>query len=375
MIGNNKYTHGARQLDALVFYDYLQVNGGAERVFSHFLQLFESVEGVVHYIDKNYATEEVGQKIVKVLSEHAPHRYLSHFATPLRFSSIRPDFFPPSKVNIYSGLYSPLQVSRSKAERNFYYCHTPPRHWYDMAKYYQENERRSVNCLIGLQKCWLESQYKSSLLRMDKVICNSENVRGRLLRYLGIDSVVVYPPCDIAKYHWQPSQGYYLSLARLENYKRIEDIVRTFCDMPDKKLVVASGGSLLEPMRQLVQEKNVSNISFTGWVDEQSLTTLIENCIATIYLPIDEDFGMSPVESMAAGKPVIGIKEGGVMETIQHEQTGLLLEPECVREQLIAAISTMNEVNAEQMRHACTIRASHFSVESFERNIKSIVWT
>ena len=69
------------------------------------------------------------------------------------------------------------------------------------------------------------------------------------------------------------------------------------------------------------------NIKFVGIISDTHLKDLLSRCIATIYIPIDEDFGMSPVESMAAGKPVIGVAEGGLLETIVHKETGFLLQP------------------------------------------------
>ena len=71
------------------------------------------------------------------------------------------------------------------------------------------------------------------------------------------------------------------------------------------------------------------------YIKDKELKNLIGNAIATIYIPIDEDFGMSPVESMAAGKPVIGSGEGGLLETVVHDQTGWLLSPNPSAEELI----------------------------------------
>lgn len=80
--------------------------------------------------------------------------------------------------------------------------------------------------------------------------------------------------------------------------------------------------------------KSFSNISFTGPVEEEELRSLIGNAIATLYIPVDEDFGMSPVESMAAGKPVIGVREGGLIETVMDGETGILLNADPSIEQI-----------------------------------------
>jgi glycosyltransferase involved in cell wall biosynthesis len=139
----------------------------------------------------------------------------------------------------------------------------------------------------------------------------------------------------------------------------------------DKKLVVASGGSELPFLQSLAQ--GFDNIIFTGWLEESTLRTLIGKAIATLYLPINEDFGMSPVESMAAGKPVIGVAEGGLLETVRHGETGTLLLVPLSLESLIDAILQMTPRQARQMREACSHRAALFSREIFRDKMLSVV--
>jgi len=119
--------------------------------------------------------------------------------------------------------------------------------------------------------------------------------------------------------------------------------------------------------------KDYGNIRFTGWCDEQQLQKLIGCCIATIYIPPDEDFGMSPVESMAAGKPVIGVAEGGMLETVIHKKTGLLISSEPNEELLINAVKNMTSHKALDMREACEARADIYRTEVFINKMKDIL--
>jgi len=141
--------------------------------------------------------------------------------------------------------------------------------------------------------------------------------------------------------------------------------------MPEKKLVVASGGSDLENLKNLA--KDYHNIKFTGWCDNQQLQELIGRCIATIYIPPDEDFGMSPLESMAAGKPVIGVAEGGLLETIVHQETGLLISADLNKKTLIDAVNEISRDKALSMRNACEARAQLFRTEVFIEKMKAIL--
>lgn len=101
---------------------------------------------------------------------------------------------------------------------------------------------------------------------------------------------------------------------------------------------------------------------------DEELRELIRGAIATIYVPIDEDFGMSPVESMACGTPVIGVNDGGLKESIIDGKTGILINPRCVPEDIqeaVQKITTMKDLST-----ACIERASDFGLKKFEQQLR-----
>ncbi len=198
---------------------------------------------------------------------------------------------------------------------------------------------------------------------MDVVVANSVNVQQRLWHYLGVESVVIYPPCEIDGFRWLGQGDYYLSVARLDPLKRVDVIVEAFKKMPHQKLVVASTGGEAARLRDLASGSG--NIVFAGQVNDSQLAELIGHAIATIYVPVDEDFGMSPVESMAAGKPVIGCASGGLVETIVDGVTGRLLPAEVRPEDIVAAVSEMTSSLAMGMRQACEDRVRLFDKTVF----------
>ena len=148
-------------------------------------------------------------------------------------------------------------------------------------------------------------------------------------------------------------------------------VIEAFRRMPDKRLIVVSGGSELAKLRRLAADAN--NIEFVGWVDDVLLQGLIGNAIATIYIPKDEDFGMSPVESMAAGKPVIGVAEGGLLETVVDGETGTLLRPNPDADDVIEAVQHLTAKRALQMRYACESRAALFSRDRFLSRMREVI--
>jgi len=141
--------------------------------------------------------------------------------------------------------------------------------------------------------------------------------------------------------------------------------------LPDRKLVVTSSGPELSRLKRLAD--GCGNIRFTGPVSDLELTRWIGNAIMTIYIPIDEDFGMSPVESMSAGKPVIGVNEGGLRETVIDGRTGRLLKPDPPVEEVMEAIEASGPKSAWEMRKDCEEQAKKFSRANFVEQMRKFL--
>ena len=206
---------------------------------------------------------------------------------------------------------------------------------------------------------------------MDVIVANSTNVQRRIKHYLGKDAKVVYPPADTQRFSWRGQHGYYLSTARLDRLKRVELVIRAFMQMPTKRLIVASGGSETERLRKIAV--GAPNIGFTGWVSDRRLRSLLGGAIATLYVPRDEDFGMSPVESMAAGKPVIAAGSGGLQETVVDGETGTLLPADPSVDDIVEAVEELPPHRALAMRAACEARSQEFSTETFLSRMKAVI--
>jgi glycosyltransferase involved in cell wall biosynthesis len=280
-------------------------------------------------------------------------------------------FLNEYETAIYSGFYTPLAVKQHLKGKNILYCHTPPRFMYDQKEFYLQSIPFVLRPLLNAFTNWLQPRYEQAVKNMNLIIANSQNIQRRIKHYLNVESTVIYPPCEIERFYWNSQGDYYLSFGRLDPLKRISRIVDAFLQMPDKKLIIVSDGEEFFKIKQRV--KNAQNIVLLGKVDEKKLLELISNCIATIYIPKDEDFGMSPVESMAAGKPVLGVAEGGLLETILHEETGILLPPDPSVEMIIEGIKQLTPQRALEMRENCEKQAQQFSVERFLNDMKRII--
>ncbi len=272
---------------------------------------------------------------------------------------------------IYSGNYAPMAIHNHPHGRNIFYCHTPVRFMYDKRRFYLKNSSFIVKVGILSLIASLQASYEKAVKKMDIIIANSANVQQRIKKFIKLDSQVIHPGIKIPTNTKVLRGKYYLSLGRLDPLKRIDMIAKAFLEMPEKRVIIASGGPEMEKLKRLT--KDYPNIEILGWIDEQKKRELLQNCIALIYIPKDEDFGITPLEAMAMGKPVIGVKEGGLLETIQPGVTGYLLEPQFSIEELREAVYKLTTEQALNMAGECFLHAKNFSQEAFIEKIKETI--
>ncbi len=217
-------------------------------------------------------------------------------------------------------------------------------------------------------------KYRKLLSNMDVIITNSETVQRRLYEFTGYESEIIYPPTDTSRFTPGDSpdpHDYFLSWARLSPPKRVDLIIDAFIEMPEQKLICTYGKN--DPMREeiIAKIRDSKNITAIESPSDEALISLIQWARSSIYIPIEEDFGMSPVESMACGIPVIGADEGGLRETIIDSETGLLIDVSLGN--LKEAIWKMTPAYAELLREKCRDRSEEFSLEKFEKRLRDIL--
>lgn len=352
-----------------IFYDFLLSQGGAEKTTILLQQALGGKICVAYTEEDNLLDYE--PSTVKCISKKQTIPGLPTLDGIWSFLTKTKFLKSHTGSVIFSGSNAVLAACNHSAGKNILYCHTIPRFAYDMRKFYRDRLPLWKRLLFDALCLVTRASYKYSLSQMDIILVNSRNVQQRLKKYTGYDSEIVYPPVNTKKFSFKSSGNYYLSTSRLEEYKRVDMIIKAFLTMPDKKLIIASSGSHEAELRALA--KDAQNIQFTGWIEDDGLQKLIENCIASIYVPIDEDFGISPVESMAAGKPVIGVNEGGLLETVVHKETGYLCNP--TPKELITAVQWLTTERAIKMQHECENCAAKFNDDVFIKKIRNYIFT
>lgn len=354
-----------------LLYDFMQVAGGAERVTLTLAEAFPDFETVVSrcypaaqpLLD---ATPVVPTELCGGWSTCLPRILESMWCFRFRTQHLR-----DADVVLYSGFYSPLAVHQQRSGRRLYYCHTIPRFAYDLYEITQASFPFWLRPLYALFVRWFRARYENAIGRMDQILVNSENVRARLRRYTGLEAQVVYPP--VATQHFQPlgDEGYYLSTARLVPNKRVDMIVEAFLQMPERSLVVLSGGPEAGRLKKMAA--GAPNILFTGWQSDEALRRWVGRCRCVVYLPVDEDFGMSPVEAMAAGKPVIGVAEGGLLETVVPGKTGVLIPSPPTLDGLRAAVDTIESEHGDDISRRCMAQSRRFTEDLFIERMRSVL--
>jgi glycosyltransferase involved in cell wall biosynthesis len=159
-----------------------------------------------------------------------------------------------------------------------------------------------------------------------RVFATSRNVADRLQRFNGIAAAVLPHPPQALPYRTAPSEGFVLSVNRLDRAKRIDLLVEAANATPGLRVVITGEGPDRGRLEGLARN---GNVEFVGRVDDEALADLYARCLAVYYAPIDEDFGMVPYEAFLSGKPVVTTADaGGPLEVVHDRQTGLVVAPE-----------------------------------------------
>ncbi len=352
-----------------VIHDLFQIKGGGERLVKTLCQELGADLLTAHIGKDTFdLTDLTGQ--VRNLNALSRVHGIKTWSLARAFSRYRPIHDHYENI-IYSGVAAPLAIHNYNNARHLFYCHTPPRFIYDKKQHYENELNLLTKPIFNALINWFKPQYEYAVTQMDQVLTNSRFVQQRIQDNLNIDSKVVYPPCDTEHFKWHSSGKYFLSLARHDQLKRIDKIIEAFKLLPNKKLIVASGGSESESLKKSAQ--GFENIEFTGWLHESQLLKLLGGCLATIYIPEDEDFGMSPVESMSAGKPVLCSHHGGLLESVIDGETGFYIDNKNLSESLIDKINNLDTNQAASMRTNCEHQDKKFDTQIFAKNIKNFL--
>jgi glycosyltransferase involved in cell wall biosynthesis len=177
----------------------------------------------------------------------------------------------------------------------------------------------------------------------------------------------------LVEWIWFQNKDYYVSFSRLTHAKRINTIIRAFQKIPDKKIVILYGKNDSQKNEFIKLGEWYPNIIFHELSDNNHLPHIISGATMSISISESEDFGMVAIESMACGVPVIAVDEWGYRESMISGQTGYLIDPHYLEENLVEIIQNTDNKTLRNMEKSCRDRALNFSLAVMNTKMKQYI--
>lgn len=306
-------------------HDHLGQDGGAERVVRIWQKMFPEAPLYTLVYHPNHAHPEFrGTKIHTSFLQRLPAgstRY--QWYLPLMPTAVERYDLSEYDVVLSSAASFAKGVLTKPNTLHLSYIHSPTRYlWSDSQRYVDELPySRLLRSIAPIFLTRIRMWDYLAAQRPDVLLANSKVVQGRIRKYYKRSSDILYPPVDVSRFHLGTGKGqYYLAGGRLVTYKRFDIVIKAFNQLGLPLKIYGSGPAQAE-LRSMAH----SNIEFLGRVDDKDLPGLYADAIAFLN-PQEEDFGITVVEAMAAGRPVIAYAAGGALETIKSGVSGVFFE-------------------------------------------------
>ncbi len=360
-----------------LIHDHLAQDGGAEKVLQVLADMFKEAPIYTLLYEKKNIDRYAGRRVEASIIQKLPGG-VKHYQWYLFFMPIAVEFFDLGAYDlVISDTSSFAKGVITKPDCvHICYCHTPTRYlWSDTHEYLNELKynkwfKKIISLLLSKIRLW---DYAAAD-RVDFFIANSLTVQKRIAKYYRRESVVIYPPVETEKFSIMPAaefagrEKYFLAGCRLAPYKRIDLVIEAFKALGGEfKLKIFGDGVDMKRLQQLAG--GASNIEFLGRITDEEKAVLYRGAEAFIN-PQEEDFGITAVESMASGRPVIAYRKGGATETVVEGKTGSFFDVQTV-EALSRVIKDFksDSYNPEEIR----TWANRFSVENFKRQMNEFI--
>lgn len=362
-------------------HDYLNEFGGAERVLLALSEIWPKAPiytafyrkdspAYARFGDKKIITSWVQKVPLFTTYLHSPLRFL----TPLIWNSF--DFSEFDLVVTSSSWYITKGVRKGPKTIEICYCHTPPRYLYDYPTSIEWQKYWPVRVYALFVNHFMRVYDFEAAQRVDWFIANSKNVAARIKKFYRRDAEVIYPPVDIGKFvrgSVPRERDYFLVVSRIVGGKGLQLAVEVANNLGFKLKVVgkpAGYGVEYNKIKKMARD----NVEFLGYVTDEELVKLYTGARALLALATDEDFGITPVEAMLCGIPVVAYDGGGYRETVIEGKTGLFFDPATVGSLTLAIDTFMDFEKKGQFDPKFIHRhAQRFSKERFKREILKFV--
>ena len=358
-------------MNVALVHDFLKYYGGAEGTLKEISSLFPeapifTVLGNPGISKAYFGDKEVHTSFLRKAPQFLQKRH--KFLFPLMPTAVETFNLRDFDVVISSSSAFAKGVVVKPKTKHICYTHCLMRYVWDWNHEYIEEQKLGgkAKLLTRFFLNYLRMWDRASADRVDHFIANSHYTASRIKKYYRKDSYVIHPPVDVEKFQPQKQhEGYFLSVGRLSAYKRNKLIIEAFNKLK-LPLVIVGAGEEKEQLEKLTESNK--SIKILGWLPDEKLRKIFQHARAFVCAS-EDDFNITAAEAMAAGKPVVALRKGGVVETVQEGVTGEFFD---VPQLEIMADGVRRFIeNEDQYDHLkIRSRAEEFSAERFKREFK-----
>src|SRR5689334_14945546 len=351
-----------------IVHDLMNQMGGAERVLLTLHDLYPQAPIYTsiwdpRITDKRFRSLDIRtsymQRLPFIMRHHQPYLPLYPFVFE------RLDLREYDVVISSSWAFAKGIVTRPEA-LHICYCHTPMRWAWRYEDYVaHEDVGLIARAILPPFVTWLRSWDYTTAARVDYFLANSPAVAARIAKYYRREATVIMPPVDTSRFQVASSHDdYFLVVSRMIPYKRIDLAVQAFTRL-GLPLRVIGGGRDEKKLRRMAGK----NVRFMGTLPDAAVREHMARCRALIF-PGEEDFGITPVEAQASGRPVIAYGAGGALESVVQGVTGEFFGTQTT-ECLAETVSRFDERRYDSQ--AIRKHAESFDTEVFKSKIRAYI--
>jgi glycosyltransferase involved in cell wall biosynthesis len=342
-------------------HDFLLDIRGAERVFLAMCDIWPDADVFTAVYDERGTEGRFAHRNVQTsfLQKLRPTSRTFRALLPLYPSAIESLDLSGYDVIVSSSSAWAHAVIPDEGSVHVSYCHNPFRYaWNDRDKTLAGRDPLTRAALRAVFRRWRQWDWIAAQ-RVDRYVTNSRLTQGRIRAYFGRESRVIYPPVETTRFAPAEVGSHYLVLSELMRHKGIDIAVRAFSRL-GLPLVVAGDG----PDARRLQRLAGPTVRFAGRVSDAEAAQLLAGARALIVTAVEE-FGIAAVEAQAAGRPVISVRAGGALETIEEGRTGCFWEGGA--EELAAAVQSFDDRAVDPAD--CVASAARFDRSVFAREL------
>ncbi len=356
-------------------HDYLIRWGGAERVFFNLMEIFPKAKiYTLLYDEEKMGKYLLGSKIQTSFLQKFPKFWRKRHKYLLPFLPVAPETIDLREFDLVissSSSFGKGIITRPKAI-HICYCHSPMRFGWDAYTSYLNQQGKGVltNAAIRIIMHYIRLWDRSVAERVDYFIANSKTTAQGIGKYYGRQAKVIYPPVALntgcSNQKSSGTKDYFLIVSQLTPYKRVDLAVEAFNKLELPLVIIGEG-----PEEKRLRKAARQNITFLGFQPDEKVRQYYQNCQAFIFSG-EDDFGITPVEAMSFGKPVLAYRQGGAIETIIEGITGEFFDDPAIESLADGVRRVLLNIN-NYSPLVIKKRAENFSKERFEREIKEFV--